>query len=959
MTVGQTSNDLMEILLDLDAQDAQATADKLGKGMEKLVAKAEETKTGFAKSLEKLKLVTIEVGVWGKLLEGVSSMIQRVAGVFKSLSEFMGQVVAQSNELARANMFGASAKDGERLAAILGDVKSGMEGLRMATEGRQLGLSQQDIENMAHLVNVLHAATGESKANLEARVKTASLTDRELGALSKITGQLKSQQSLQISMLEAQAKAGGRNLDQGERIQTMLRFTQASAEMSKSLASLQETNPFDHLVQQAKSFWETLTKDLTPAIRATGQALAWLGRMGVSALQGLWHGFKRFSEAVGEGAARLWVRMAQGKEAIKWVDELDIRIREQRRMQADADKARAKALQEQHAQQKRGLQDQQEAVQEVLGRMAAARAQLRNFDMSMLGALSRETAKGIGGIIGGMTAAVELAKQFVALLGPDFERRGGKAAQLMQAATRSVLSAFNQLVQAERNATAALEEQLLISNELKATRQADREEREKTKQITDAQRAIDDAITVLARSRVKQAEALRLRLVEVRREITEQTEQQIHLLRIRRDIAAIEERHQLKLKELELLKTQAQAADELRKHIVSISEIEGRIVRDRGEAARAQAQQLAIEEKRLRTEINRLEVLKLFALRDEDIDLRDRELKRERALLAITQSKRMVFEAESAARERAAQLADSQYRLEQARTSIARQAEQANLAATVAGMKATLQFRDREVESAAALRTVQAAVTEQMVSIVALQRQLTLVQPQSEKAAELRSEIDHRTRILALQRQQIALTELQIEREKEARTTWGAMVQQLQEQARGMQAKLGGELASGLLRTAQGFTSAFGQMFSDLITQPQNALGALGKAILSTFGDLAGQLAAFFAAQGLALLFMPGGQASGIGMLAAAAGLAAVGGTLKGVGAAVAAPPSSGTGAPRSSAPVQTSIPGTMAAREVAPIQIFVSVDEAPWDRPTAQERYKNFKRWAEQMGRSTGVRGG
>lgn len=965
MAVGFSNNDILEIILDLDAQDAEATAKKLGDGMDKAAKKAEETKKGFDLIKERVELIAVKFGTWGKLIEGIKSLAQNVVGVFQQLHGAVGVVIDQSNSLQRASLFGRSVEDGNKLSKILSDVKSGMEGLALSTNLSQLGLSQQDSERFAHLVNAMNAMTGEAKAQVEAKLMSATLTERDLGALTKVTGQLKNQQTLQIAMLQAQAKAGGRQLDIGERIRVLLDVAQASEKLAKSVAAAGEANPFDELAKEAKTFWELVVKDLTPTLKIVTQVLTFLGRAGVHAFKEMWSQakaligiFPKFANFVGEGAARLWVRMSQGKEAIKWIDELDIRMAYQRRMQESADKKRTEALKEQQSVQKQGLQDQQEAVQEQLSRMAAARAQLRNFESSMLNALSKESAKGIGGIIGGMTAAVELAKQFTALLGPDFESKGGKAAQLMAASVRSVLSVTHQLVQAERNTTAALEEQLILSNAVKADRLSAREEAEKTRQLAQATRAIDDAAAVLAKSRVKQAVALRERLLQVRTELKDQTEQQIHLLRIRRDIAVIDERAEMRTKHLEILKAQVSAADDIRKHLFSIAEIEGRIIRDRGEAARAQAQQLAVERSRLETEIFRLKARAAFATQEKDVGVLNQQISKEQQALAVIESRIMLFKAEAAARAKSAQMADIQYKLDQQRLSIQRNSEQANLAAQNANQRATLDFRAKEVESASTLRGIQAQIAEQIATITTLQKQLALVQPGSEKARELQNEIDHRTRLLALQRDQVALTEQQIEKEKEARTTWGAMVQQLQEQARGMQAKLGGELASGLTRTAQGFSSAFGQMFSDLVTQPQNALGALGKAILSTFGDLAAQLSVFFAAQGFALLFMPGGQASGLGMLAAAAGLAAVGGTLKGVGSAAGSTSGPSSTASRSSAPMQTSIPGTDTRREAAPIQIFVSVDETPWDKPTQQERYKGFRRWAEQMGRSTGMRG-
>jgi hypothetical protein len=153
--------------------------------------------------------------------------------------------------------------------------------------------------------------------------------------------------------------------------------------------------------------------------------------------------------------------------------------------------------------------------------------------------------------------------------------------------------------------------------------------------------------------------------------------------------------------------------------------------------------------------------------------------------------------------------------------------------------------------------------------------------------------------------------------------------------------------------------SAISDGIAGAISGAENLGDAIVGSILGGLGDMALQFATFFATTGLGMLFTPGGQASGVGMLAAATGLFALAGVLKGASAAVTKPAQTSGASGSSATPVlNTSIPGRERERDEKPIQIFVSVDQEPWSKPTPQERYKRWAEWGERMRRSTGVRG-
>lgn len=77
-----------------------------------------------------------------------------------------------------------------------------------------------------------------------------------------------------------------------------------------------------------------------------------------------------------------------------------------------------------------------------------------------------------------------------------------------------------------------------------------------------------------------------------------------------------------------------------------------------------------------------------------------------------------------------------------------------------------------------------------------------------------------------------------------------------------------------------GFSNSFAAMGKALV-KGENLLDAFAQSVLGVLGDLALQMSTFFIAQGVALLFTPGGSAQGAGLIAAGAALGVVGGILK------------------------------------------------------------------------------
>jgi len=952
--------DLIQFQIQLDSVDAEDQVEKLGEKMLKADSAAQKVEKSTKGTLERIKETALVVGVFGKLWEGVQTVVSEVVSLFSKLSAFVGNVHAQFDKIGSAKIFGVTIQDTERLANILNDVKSKGEAMKMALELKQIGLDQQDMERFSHLINILAAVTGETKAALEARLKTGQITDRELGAMTKLTGQLKTQQGLQIEMLKEQAKAGGRALTQGEQLKTLIQFSGATSQLEASLGEVGKANPFDVLKKEALTLKEEIISGLMPAIRAVADALAKLGSIGVGALQKLWRGFKGFGEAVGEGAGMLWVRLRQGKQAVKWVDELDVRQKAAQQGLMAADKRiadqRAKDHKVQLDRQKAGLQAQQEALQEQLSRMASARALLRNFEGAGLSLVGQSGSEAIGSTISGMSQAIELAKQFTALMGPNFEKKSAKAATLFRLAMDAGASKLRVFIQGEKQRTLSMKEQLTISEQLKAEMQIQREEIDTRRNLGEAEKSVVNAILVLQGKQGKVIEELRARLLKVGSVLREEATEQLRLLDIRRQLAAIEELRASTQRRIAFGKEEVQQAEDIRKSTAQLAELRGFIVRDRGEEAQATAKQIRLQIQSLETENQALESRKLRALSEQDRTRLTTEIGQNQILIGFAKQKLALSLLDVEAKRNAAKMADEQFALEQKRTAIQRETELKDIKTRLAAQAARISFQPEMPGSVAQAEAMRAQIQETQATADSLRRQMATLAPGSEKQKQMALEISHRTQILGLQQQELINLEKLAQRDKDRMTVLGSFIGTLQDQALNVKQKFGTELANSVLGLAQAMTTSLGNLFSDLLTKPDEALANLGKSILSAFGDMAFKLAAFFTAEALGLLFTPGGQGLAAGLFAASAGMAAIGGLLKGASALVspAKPAAASAGrSPTSSA----KIPGQNPEKAKNVRETFILIGGTPWNRKSDAQEFNSAIDWFQRGGRATGKR--
>jgi hypothetical protein len=204
------------------------------------------------------------------------------------------------------------------------------------------------------------------------------------------------------------------------------------------------------------------------------------------------------------------------------------------------------------------------------------------------------------------------------------------------------------------------------------------------------------------------------------------------------------------------------------------------------------------------------------------------------------------------------------------------------------------------------VRSLQAQIAEQEATRLSLEKQRRQLNPASQQAQRMAAQITFLKASVDLRKQELDVTRQQVQLEEYRRTGLGAFVTTLRDSVKNTSAELGQLAANQFLGLAQRISGAFSTIFTDMITQPEQALSNFGKSILSALGDVALSFAAVFAAKAVGYLFVPGGQATAAGLFGASAGLGVLGGLLKGGAAVVGGQGKASTGTAAGAAPSST-----------------------------------------------------
>lgn len=953
---------------------AQASARKISNNMKQVAVAGDQAGEGFTKSLKNsIPLVGKAVAAFTRF--GVGLNLFRIASAevtnsAAAISNFVGRMAELRDVGLQAKWFNVPISQATQLQGILDDVKSKYDALNLSVELKQIGLDATQIDKFGHTINVLAAFTGEGKDTIEKALKNAQVTDRQLAILNK------NRTGLEVAFAKEQAKQGGRALDLNERVRVMIDFLDVTKQTEAALGDLGKRNPFDALMMDVRTATEDFITKLKPEIDATAEALVKFGRLGVGALRkvGEWGGivldklrpvFKFFiglgpaaeragqqvEESARRSAAQITASYSEAYNGLKHIVEgtygkLEQIQEEFNRRQAAKRMARLKQ------------QAQLEAIQEFTARQKQGRTLLRNFQRTALSAIAGQGVRGIGAVVGGMSQAVELARVFTATLGPNFEKTNKRAAQIFKLTLEAGRGGLVKLIESEKQRINLMQAQMLLSKQAKEELKIQNQIMNTKKTVQQALIALQDAENVLGQDRSKTAQDMVKKLQALKKLFTEQEEIETRLLLQQREMARIQGDARRAQAAVRFKLQEAKAAQDLVALYNSVALAEGRIVRDRGESTRFMLQQAALGQQLLEIRIKELSQMrdreKSGSLNAKKLDL---EIGRMRTLLGIEQQRQLITRALAVAKERAAQLADLE-RSQQRATTAAQLASQRE-ALAFANKRLALDLQRKTLapqeENLAKLRTQLAQTSE---TIANLEGQLALAK--GAKAQDLAQQLSHQQQMLDLQREQLALTERQAEQERFRLTTLGAFLETLQGQATNLSQKVGQELGNKLLGLAQTISGALGQLFTDMILAPEQALGNLGKAVLGAFGDMALQLSAFAAAQALLMAFTPGGQASAVGLGIAAGVLAALGGSLKAGSAAIqSAPTPTTTPAPSggSSPGFATAVPGSQPVQPQQVTYNSYNYNDVPWRSGNygPEQNFRDMERWKGQMQRSTG----
>lgn len=926
--------------------------EKVAKKTKKASDEARAFSDGFVQTLP----------VVGKLLTPISRMavgMGLVKNAFKTFFDLtIGNITMLGDEAARLRDISMSARwfkvpidQGKRLQSILSDVKTTMEATQLSTELSNLGLDSKEIENFGHTINVLAAFTGESKATIEKSLKSAQITDRQLAVLKK------TRLGLQSALAQAQIDGGGRSLDMQDRVRTLINFLGVTQQTEKALGNLGKANPMRELTQDVKTAWEAFKKELLPVVLQLTKALIGAGNAAIQFVKFIKPAFdwakgwaKWTSEALAYGGALTKLereRLANHKKQVEAEKKrikllkdvakadqgnIDIAKRLHREYADDQIKIEKQVAEQRNKIRKASLEKMRaqyrlEAQQETLARMKQARTLIRNFDRSALSALSRSGVRGVGQIIGGLSQAIELARTFRAGLGAAWEQNT-KAALIYNATLDTGIGGLNKLIASEKQRTNQIRSQISLDKDKQQTLAIENQILNQQKTLVQARKLLTKSIKVLEESRVAVARRMAKHLIKLRDVMIRQTKEQLELLEIKKKIQKIDSEHRDAVKKIDFEQKRIRLADDLRRRLEQNRRLEGRIVRDRGERAQVQANLLQKDVDRLKADLKKDRNRFVETGIDGKI-LLERQM-RNTKLLKIQEKILQTYKDQVVIKQKLAALADKELKNNRLKQGVNREMKRVKAERELLNAKRAFSPLPGVGPGQAAAQDLAEQIRLSQINIQMLKDRIALTTDPGVLDARSK-ELQHQKEMLAIQNKRLEVLQRNAEIEK-------------------FQASLGGQV---VLQMAQKTSDAIGQLFTDLVAEPEQALANLGKNILAAFGDMAFQLAGFAFAQALLMAFTPGGQAAAVGLGAAGVALLAIGGALKGFGAIAGGAQKK---VPKSSSK-KTKQPGLPAANNREPGQTTINnyYNDVPWSKNNPQQSYRDMTAWSQRMERSTG----
>lgn len=938
------ANDLVLQLL-LETSDAEKQVkdftSSASSDIDKMAKSSEPSLAVTQKAAAKAKQSVAAIGKAALIVGGAVGV---TAVAVTGLAAALGDAQGRMDLIALSKVWQVQASSVENYRSTLNDVKTDMEALASVLELKQIGFDSEDISRLATMTNIISATTGEAKDTIETRLKSARVTERDLGVFTKLTGVLKTQAGVQLAISRATLAAGGATLtlaDRAKAVNTYLAGTAAAAKkLEANLGAIGTANPFDVFGKQLKTIREEFVTFIAPSLLSTFSSVT------------------NFIRKMGQGTAVSFLLIRNGWTETRKIlrdmrrDEALLAVRSQTKAKKDIKKIQAMNAQA-HSKRLEHLKEQKrasESVQEALGRQSRARALRRNFERVALQKIAAFGAKGISGTISGISKLIELSK----VLGSNMEG-SSKSARLMRLQLEAGSIKAKQLALSEQAKTNSLKASLSLSKEVRAEAKASTNLSSIEMGLSGGIRAATAAILVLERSKnsVSQsgADTLRNTLTTLRSISKERRKIVLLTLEKARAEASLGKASKALTQQAKMNSLLTQQA-QLRKIIRTLG---GETLQDTGRDALATAVNSQIELTQIAAKIKLFKRLKKTVLDARDSQKLDLQIKQHKDIATeLNARQRLEIDLVHATARRAKfakEIADKAIKDTAAKTL----ASQVSLQNKLAEIRAKLQGKPGATPTEGPLAQTIVQIKQLSTDLESLGQQQKQLTSGTTQAIALQAVITAKTTELGLTREIAAEQAKAVAKEKERLTVIGSIAYTMQAQVQGLSQRLGNLIAKDIVGMATGMITVLGTLFSDLVTNPAEALDNLGKSVLNSFGDMALQLAGFFAAEAIGMAFTPGGQGAAVGLSIAAGALATIGGTLKGVASTIGATPKPSAASGVSTGGNRAGIPGTSPRTPEAVSETFILINDVPWRKRGQAADYSEMIGYIKKGGRMTG----
>lgn len=887
--------------------EIEADTSQMSKGMATAAMAAKGLQGQFKKIGDRVKgLGSRAFSGMAKGIIGVTAAVGGATVAFQGLRDLLGKVHGNMDAMHRANLFGTSMAEAQKLQATLSDVKTTMGALQLATDLKIGGFADKQVQQFGHMINAISALSGQSKEVVEDALKTGELTGKQLAVIGK------SQQDMELVLMKASNKVGGRALGAMEKAKALTAaWGDELTKIDNKLGRFGASNPFDDLAMSIKSVTEEIFTNLAPTFRKLSEyvrtnkkeiieSVKTIVEFSVQAfsmipkfLMFAWNKAKKmvtgFYDAlpsivkkglglVGKAAkgAASWVGLDKAGDDFKALKkmmnaEYNARLKEtadkEKKIATQAQKVKTELRKKYAAKNRRraGVQARLEAQEEIQGYMKETRMMIRNFENYFLDAVSN-----LGGPVSGIFSAMKDAPELFKKFSTSFSSKSlaknldltVEQIQAMEKAgkmTAAQAKAQTMLNLQMKGGTLDLREYLnnerIVNTQLKADIN-----------LSEAQKQIATARVEM----INQDKDIRGAIVAIQRVINRYSKSD----------------NEINRRQAKLLSGALVQYKEIAKHRRAMLNLQ------------VQLGKLEREDEKRRTG---------YALKDARVEAVQRLVDLQRELDTI-QGKRTESQVISDAA--AIKIAELRRNIRDMVADADKLSQRINLSRGVVDAD-TLQLLTRQHSA--------------------------LIERIKLRAAE----VDKVRELTDAQKQQL--------------TVAGTILTQARQQIAGFSQQLGQQFYQGIQTAVGGLGGIVSSTMETLVSGVGGAAENAGKMFLDVLAGAAAQLGSFYIASGTAQMFVP--PYTGAGAIAGGTALLGLSGALKGLGSLIgggASTPSTpsvstgGASAPNVNPPT---LPGQQTRDERA-VNFFFASAPLPWQQTSEQQQVREMSRWGERMAR-------